>query len=195
MGSIKSIKINEEIAIPLSKTKIILLAIGALIFVIVGIWFLYDLSKFAGSSYRQRSSEFIQIIGIVAVIFFGICAIFAFRKLFDKKQGLVINDKGITDNSSAVSAGLIKWSDIIAIDAVKVHSQKFIMIEVSNPVEYIDRKKNRISKMAMRANYNRYGSPISISANSLKTDFNELKSLIDQQYENHTESKTLHIKE
>ena len=68
---------NKEIIIPLSKTKILLLFIVSMAFVIFGIWFLDDPEKFANNSYRPRSSEFIQIIGIVAVIFFGICGIFA----------------------------------------------------------------------------------------------------------------------
>ena len=51
------------------------------------------------------------------------------------------------------------------------------MIKVSNPEHYIDLKKNRIGKMAMRANYDKFGSPISISANSLKTNFADLKSV------------------
>ena len=183
---------NKEIIIPLSKTKILLLFIVAIAFVIFGIWFLNDPEKFANSSYRPRSSEFIQIIGIVAVIFFGICGIFAFKKLFDKKNGLVINDNGITDNSSGTSVGLIKWNDIIGIGIAQVHSQKFIMLEVSNPEYYIDLKKNKIGKMAMRANYDKFGSPISISANSLKTNFEELKTMIDNRFENYNAGITHH---
>ena len=37
--------------------------------------------------------------------------------------------------------------------------------------------------MAMKANYNKYGSPISITVNSLKTDFNEVRKIIEKQYE------------
>ncbi|TXE14915.1 hypothetical protein ES692_17615 [Psychroserpens burtonensis] len=183
---------NKEIIIPLSKTKILLLFIGAMAFVIFGIWFLNDPEKFANTSYRPRSSDFIQIVGIVAVIFFGICGMFAFKKLFDKKNGLVINDKGIIDNSSGTSVGLIKWSDIIGIGIAQVHSQKFIMLEVSNPEYYIGLKKNKIGKMAMRANYDKYGSPISISANSLKTNFTELQSMIEKKFENYNAEKTHH---
>ena len=174
---------NDEIIIPLSRNKILLIFLGCLMFVVFGIWFLNDPEKFANGSYRPRSSEFIQIVGIVSLAFFGICGIFAFKKLFDKKEGLIINKDGITDNSSGTSVGLIKWNDIIDIGIAQVHSQKFIMIKVSNPEHYIDLKKNRIGKMAMRANYDKFGSPISISANSLKTNFADLKALIEKYYE------------
>ncbi|GER57959.1 hypothetical protein ULMA_00670 [Patiriisocius marinus] len=173
---------NNEIKIPLSKNKILLIVLGSLMFVALGIWFLNDPEKLANSSYRPRSSVFIQIIGIVAVVFFGVCGLFAFKKLFDEKDGLIINQDGIIDNASGTSIGLVKWTDITGIGMEQVHSQKFIMIEVSNPQYYINLQKNRIGKMAMKANYNKYGTPISISANSLKTDFTALKKLIEKQY-------------
>lgn len=173
---------TNELKIPLSKNKILLFFLGSIIFVALGIWFLNDPEKLANSSYRPKSAEFIQIIGIVAVVFFGVCGLFTFKKLFDKKDGLIINQDGIIDNASGTSVGLVKWTDITGIEITQVHSQKFIMIEVSNPQYYINLQKNRIGKMAMKANYNKYGTPISISANSLKTDFTALKKLIEKQY-------------
>ncbi|GGG46962.1 hypothetical protein GCM10010976_17990 [Bizionia arctica] len=145
--------------------------------------------KFANGFRLPRSSEFMQILGIVGVAFFGICSIFAFKKLFDKKAGLIINKQGITDNSGGTSIGLVKWNDIIGIRMEQVHSQKFMMLEVSNPEYYIDLKKNRIGKMAMRANYDKFGSPISISANSLKINFAKLQALIEEQYKINNEIK------
>lgn len=183
---------NDEIKIPLSKNKISLLFLGALLFVIFGIWFLYNPETFADSIYRPRSSEFIQIVGIIAVVFFGICGIFAFKKLFDKKDGLIINKSGITDNSSGTSVGLIKWNDIVGIEIAKVHSQKFIMIEVSNPEYYISLKKSSIGKMTMKANYNQFGTPLSISANSLRINFAELRTIIEEQFDINNEEKTHH---
>ena len=183
---------NEEIIIPLSKTKIFLIFIGALAFVVFGIWFLNEPEQFANKAYRPRSAEFIQIIGIIAVGFFGICGLFALKKLFDNKDGLIINKNGITDNSSGTSVGLISWNDIIDIGVAQVHSQKFIMLKVANPEKYISLKKNRIGKMAMRANYDKFGSPISISANSLKTNFAELKLLIENQFDKYNAGKTHH---
>ena len=172
---------NEEIKIPLSKNKIVLLLLGALIFVFLGVWFTIDHDKFVTRIFRNPT--FIRIAGIVSIGFFGLCTAFIFKKIFDKKYGLIIDKNGITDNSNATSVGLIKWTNIIGFRVVQEFSQKFIMIDVSNPEYYIELKKNRIGKMAMKANYKKYGSPISITANSLKMDFTELNSLIEKQYE------------
>jgi len=174
---------NNEIKIPLSKNKIILLFLGAMMFVILGIWFTIDPEEFSNTVYRPRSAELVRIVGVVSTAFFGVCGVFIFKKLFDKKHGLIIDKNGIIDNSNGTSIGLIKWSDIVGIRIEQVHSQKFIMIDVSNPEYYIELKKSRIGKMAMKANFNRYGSPISITANSLKTNFSELKEIIYNEYE------------
>ena len=172
---------NEDIKIPLSKNKIILLLCGSLIFVALGIWFTVDPEKFITSVFRNP--DIIRIAGIISIAFFGICAFFIFKKLFDKKDGLMIDQNGITDNSNATSIGLVKWKDMTGIRVLEVVNQKFVMIDVVNPEHYIELKKSGIGKMAMKANYKKYGSPISITANSLKAEFNEVWEIIEKQYE------------
>lgn len=80
---------NSEIKIPLRKNKIFLLILGALAFVIFGIWFITGPERFASLLYRPRSVDFIKIAGIVGVAFLGICCFYIFQKLFDKKYGLM----------------------------------------------------------------------------------------------------------
>lgn len=172
---------NADIKIPFSKKKTTLLFFGSLIFVAFGTWFLVDPEKFINLIFRNPIT--IRIIGIFSIAFFGMCGVFIFKKLFSKKNGLIIGNIGITDNSKATSIGLVKWTDITGIRALKVVSQKFIMIDVSNPEHYIELKNNRIGKMAMKANYKKYGSPISITTNSLKLNFDEIKKTIEKQYE------------
>src|SRR5690606_33169976 len=106
---------NENIEIPLSKNKIILLSLGALIFVILGFWLAIDPENFKVSVFRYRSPELIRVVGFISIVFFGVCSFFIFKKVFDKKFGLIIDKNGITDNSNATSIGLVKWTDIIGI--------------------------------------------------------------------------------
>ena len=171
---------EDQIKIPFSKSKISLLFFGAIIFVLLGILFISKPEKFINIVYRNP--DIIRIVGVISLSFFGICAIFIFKKLFDKKSGLVIDQNGITVNSNATSVGLIKWSDITQIKEAKEFSQKFIIIEVSNPNEYIESQKNKFAQLAMKANYKKYGSPISITPNSLKIDFKKLKLLIEENF-------------
>lgn len=120
----------------------------------------------------------IRLIGIIAVLFFGFVLITLIRKvLFDKNLGIIINEKGIFDNSSFVAVGLIKWDDIISIKKRKVGKTSFLLIDVKNPENYI-RTSNKIKSNLLKANYRSYGTPISISSNFINCDFVELEKYI-----------------
>jgi hypothetical protein len=97
---------ESKIEVPLSKLKIGLLFTGAVIFVILGIQFAINPEDWLSS--RSKSPEFVRIMGMISIIFFGICGIFIGRKLFDRKIGLTIDENGITDNTNATSIGLIE---------------------------------------------------------------------------------------
>jgi hypothetical protein len=169
---------TEQIEIPLSKKKILLILFGAIAFVVIGVFFLINPSMFVTSA--ARNPTFIFIVGFASVLFFGLCTIVAFRKFFDKKVGLVINREGIMDNSSGVSAGLVVWSDIKEIKTYSVSGQKFLMFIVKNPQDYIDKEANPLKRKAIEMNFKIYGSPISIAANSLQTNFDNLHNLLTE---------------
>ncbi|MDN5202281.1 STM3941 family protein [Fulvivirgaceae bacterium BMA10] len=172
---------NSKIEIPLSKMKITLLLIGAIIFIVLGILFILNPQQFTTNLFR--SPEIIRIVGIASVSFFGLCLIFIVKKLFDNKIGLTIDHNGITDNTNATSVGLIEWEDITGIEKVQVASTKILMLQTDKPDKYINRGKSWISKRAMQANNNLYGSPLSIVSNSLKMKFEDLEELIRAEFE------------
>lgn len=167
---------DEQIEIPLSKKKMLLTLFGAIIFVGLGLWFLINPPKISNLIFGNPTLIF--IVGLASIIFFGLVAITIFRKFSDKKPGLIINRKGITDNSSGVSAGLIPWTDIKEIKISQVMSQKLLMFIVSNPQDYLDKVTNPLKRNAMKMNYKTYGSPISISSNALQTNFEDLQKLL-----------------
>ena len=177
---------NNKIEIPLSKKKIILLLLASIGFVVFGILFVYDPQIFV-SEYRVRfkifnNPEMIRIIGIVATLFFGMAGIYGIKKLFDKNVGLIVDSNGITDNSNASSIGIIEWSDISNIRTKQVMSTKFLLIDIVNPEKYIGKAKNGFQAKMMKANMNMYGTPLSITSNTLKYDFGELEKLIQTEY-------------
>jgi hypothetical protein len=153
-----------------------LLLLGSVAFVAVGILFTLNPETFITS--RLRSAEVVRIIGVVAVVFFGLCLVLIVRKLFDNKVGLTIDQHGITDNSSAISIGLIEWDDISDISTIQIASTKILQLKINKPEKYIERAKNAFIKRAMTANYKMYGSPLTISSVSLKIKFDELERII-----------------
>ncbi len=171
---------SEKIEIPLSKTKIILLLFGALLFVIAGVFFIVKPNIFLTSLFSNETV--IRIIGIVSVIFFGLCLIYIFKKLFDTKVGLIVDEQGITDNSNATSVGLIEWQDITGIETLQIVSTKMLMIHTNKPDKYINKAKGNLSKRALKTNYKSYGTPLSIVSTSLKIKFKDLESLILEEF-------------
>lgn len=167
---------DGQIEIPLSKKKMTLTLLGSIIFVGLGIWFLINPPKINNPIFGNPTVIFIA--GLASIIFFGLVAITIFRKLSDKKAGLIISRQGIIDNSSGVSAGLVLWTDIEEIKVSQVMSQKFLMFIVSNPQDYLDKVTNPLKRNAMKMNFKTYGSPISISSNALQTNFDDLYQLL-----------------
>nr|WP_320036788.1 STM3941 family protein [uncultured Bacteroides sp.] len=167
----------DKIEIQISKTKILFIIVGSLIFVIIGI--LFSLTPDMFITINHRNPEMIRIVGIAAILFFGATSVYGLRKLFDKSAGLIIDDYGITDNSNASSVGLIDWSDILEIKTEQVMSTRFLLIFVNNPDKYLERV-NGFKQKLMEGNMKMYGTPLSITSNTLRYDFNDLERLIKE---------------
>ncbi|WP_295675105.1 STM3941 family protein [uncultured Empedobacter sp.] len=170
----------ECVEIKLSRKKGILALLGAIVFIVLCCLFIIEPKRFINPIFRNE--QFIFFVGIVGVILFGVFAFFIFRKLFDNKFGLIISEEGIFDNSSATSVGLIQWKDIVSYKVTQVVSTKFIMIEVNNSQEYIDKCKSLFIKKSLEANNKLYGTPILIASNSLMLDFKDLEEVIKDSF-------------
>jgi hypothetical protein len=165
----------NRIEIPLSKLKISLMLMGAIVFVILGILFTISPETFISPIFRNPQK--IRLGGIVGVIFFGTVVIYGLRKLLDKTIGLLVDENGITDNTNASSVGLIVWSDITEIKTEQVMSTKFILIFTNNPDKYLDRF-GVFKRKLMQGNMKMYGTPLSITSNTLKFNFADLEKLL-----------------
>lgn len=169
----------SEIRIGLSKKKLFLALIGSVIFILLGI---HIINPEQFNSSRHRSIEFIRIAGFASVSFFGICFICILFKIFDKKPGLIINENGIIDNSHYGSVGLIDWSEIKGIRTRQIKSTKFLLIDISNPEEFI-KKSSWIIALLMKASLKMCGTPLSITSNSLNYNFDDLEKLVLKEWE------------
>jgi hypothetical protein len=173
--------IGQRIEIQLSKTKLLLLLLGSLTFVALGLWLV--IAPPTNHHYIRYSPTTILIVGYASIIFFGLCALIAVRKLADNRPGLIIDALGLSDNSSGVSGGQIPWTDILNISVIEIQKQKIIMLEVNNPQDYIGRQTNGFKRKLMKINLNKFGSPLSISSNALKISFADLHKLLVDNFE------------
>ena len=185
---------NDETIIELSKKKILVGILGSIAFVVVGVWLLTQDAEVIRSSDGFRlffnSPAVAYGLGVAAILMGGMLGIFLGRKIFNKDPGLILNSSGIVDNASAASAGFIPWSEVLGSEVFEMQNQKMLVVMVTDPEKYVARG-GAIKQKLNKANYNMVGSPITISASTLKTNFSELQSIFDryqQKYGNHESS-------
>lgn len=176
----------QTIEIPVSKRKLVLSLLGCVAFVVAGVFFICSPETFKGRAVT-RPPAMVITVGVLSVLFFGMCGYFVFKKLIVKAAGLIINEKGIADNSSGLSNYMILWNDIEEIGAMKMFRQNFVTIQVKNPQEYIDYEKRPAVRKNMEVNLRHAGTPFCISTNALDIKFKKLLVLLQQKLQ---ESRT-----
>jgi hypothetical protein len=163
---------DDRIVIPSSKVKLVLLTIGAFLFVGGGFW-LFDVAD----TPSRYAPLYVKGISVLTIGFFGLCGLYGLVKLFDASPGLVLDREGIIDNSSGVAAGRVAWREIRDIQILSISGQRFLAFVVHDPQKYLDRG-NILSRVLVKLNYKIYGTPIFISANSLKVNFEDLEQQV-----------------
>jgi hypothetical protein len=108
--------------------------------------------------------------------------------LLQKTPGLVLNEEGIYDNTSAFRFGLIPWSDISEIYGQSVQAsiaskQNFLTIGLVDPDKYISSEPNILKRKLLIANAKGYGSPVHISTNGLQVNHNELLEMVKEYFQ------------
>ena len=159
---------NKEIKIQNNKTKKIILMIPSLIFVLLGIWFVFFPTEIE-----------IKIIGFISISFGGFGIYMVSKNILSHKHPLKISQEGIYYNSYGMKTGLIKWENIEKIELRKVWNRKYIKVVVNNPDEYIKRQKNNRIQKLMESYFKSSGSPIHIYTNPLDISFDSLFNLIN----------------
>ena len=168
--------VTAQHVIPLSKTKLIFLTFAAVCLVAVGVWLYMNADQFP-----EKSPLFAKLVGVAGVIFSGAGAAYGFLKLFDSAPGLIVDSKGIFDNSSGISAGLIPWTDITGFKVGSIQRQRFLSIEVRNPDKYIQRASG-LKRLLVSLNARYFGGPIHISSTSLKISFDQLLRIVGEMH-------------
>jgi hypothetical protein len=164
---------SPQLDIPLSKGKNSLLILGALAFVACGVW-LWNIAD----TDKRHDPTYTKVVSVVCIGFFGWCALIGVTKLLDRKPGLSLGERGITDNSSGFSCGLIEWEDIEGVDVAQVKATRILLIYVADPKAYLS-KMNPIKRLMMKLTQRMHGTPFSISSNSLSCEFSTLVTSIE----------------
>ena len=130
--------LNEVVIYP-KKVKLLAIAVGAVLFVILGFYF--ALNRVAmGLSVRT-----IIITVYVGIPFFSVCLVYAIYRLLIPKPAVIISDEGIFDNASAIGAGMLKWEEIAEVLAYDFMGQRMLGIIPLNE-EVVFRRQSRFKR-------------------------------------------------
>ena len=167
---------EKDIVVQFSKTKI-LAQIGLVLFLI----FFFGLLLFTFTSESTARTTLFQVIAIPLITVLVLLFFSNIRRLFTNSPGIVINAKGITDNSSYHGVGFIPWNDISSLSVAQIRYNQYLVLGVVNPQKYISRG-NLLLRVQRLANNVFFNSPIFIISNSLEIDFSEMVDLIKHSY-------------
>jgi hypothetical protein len=166
-----------DVSIKLSRVKMVFVVVGSVLFVMIGT------ALFEQSGGKDAPfSLFMKLLSLNFIFLFGFCGVYAGGKLFDRKPGLILNSQGIFDNSSAASLGLIPWERVRGLRVVSLSGQKFLVVDLSDPKEFLARA-GLWNRWLAWMNWKFYGSPVQISAMTLACGFRTLHETVKQAWD------------
>ncbi len=172
--------IGQKIEVRSSRKKTLLYLIASALFVLGGFDFALHPGKFANSSYHPRSPQFIYAVGIITIVFSGLCVFVFVKRLFETRPRLVIDEDGIVYDPRHPIEGKVTWSEVEKISladiGIGLNTNKFLMISLKDNDRFIANEKSDIKRKMMEYNM-RYGGPIGLATDSLQIPPEELLSI------------------
>lgn len=161
----------DNIQIPFSKKKIIIYILLAGIFILISSFILIN----------KNITVYEKYVFILCLVMCSVIELALISRLFDKRPGLIINRKGIIDNSTFTSLGFINWKSIKAIYYSKSFNQKVIHIELINTEEIL---KNQIIfiQLLARLNKQKFKTGIDLSSKLLNCSLSDLNRVLQNEY-------------
>ena len=78
-------------------------------------------------------------VGVLGAVTFGAFGVLWAALGLRSGPGLLVDDHGFDDRSSAVAVGRVPWSDVVSVGAVEVAGVPTIVVRVHDPEAYVGR--------------------------------------------------------
>lgn len=165
---------------------------GLILFIILELFltvFFFQL----GLSLERNFGKMICAVLFLSSLVVAAFAIFALIYLIKEKfVGFFISGDGLNDISTGNDFGVIMWRDVLKVrvmNDLQSPKNKYIILKVRNPQEYIDRETLSAKKRSMILKLHYYGSPICFSNRGLDCSFEELEQSVKLYHENFLQRK------
>ena len=159
----------KEIRFKNSKSKMLVLLFGCIIFIAVAFFM------------TRESDSFERGVGFIGIVFFSLCGIKIFHGMFDSSDILIINMEGIEDFRTGI--GLIVWQDITSVSVMIVGTNKFLSLGLYEEDKYLKRI-NPLKRMIIGSNKNLGLNSVSPSFVGLTPDIEKAAEFIAAEFPN-----------
>ena len=159
-----------HVVVERSRVKMLLSTLGSALFVV------------ASLAIVAQGSAITLLVGAAGVITFTSFGLAWILLCLRAGPGLVVDDTGFDDQSSAVAVGRVMWSDVTSGSEWGAFGSSHVVVNVRNPEVYLARL-GWFARLAAAANRRLVGSPVTIASNGLKTNFENLNMLLHQAFE------------
>lgn len=166
---------SEEIVVPASKTKTLILVIIAAGFVALGFWLISLDPKTVEGQDRYNNSIVMYGLGYATVGFFGLLVVAGVWRLFSTKPGLVLNSEGVKIFAIGKDT-FVAWKDISGFSIHQVQRTELLVLNLNDPEKYIE-SLGKVRGALAQANLKLCGSPIAVSSGTVALSFGELREL------------------
>jgi hypothetical protein len=153
--------------------------------------FLFTLSVLmvAGSAWLAWAVRpFTTIIGLVGVLFFGLCGGWILARLFSNRVSLLLDRVGLIDNSSALPAGRIEWDQISRVGITTIEKQRFLGIDVKDRT-ILASSSSAFRRWVDETNLALVGFPVNVPSTTIDRPLEDLEAAI-LRYWKHPETRT-----
>ena len=158
----------DAVVVPASRAKLAAIFLGSVAFVLLGAWLVRD---------GWGDDPTTIVVGLASVAFFGFCGVTVAWRLARGTPALVIDQRGIFDNSSGLSVGLIRWDEIAQLKVYRFQDQVFLGVQPKD-LDSLLARQPAWKRAAIRANCRLGALPVNIPQVALPMPASELMQQI-----------------
>jgi len=165
----------ERLVIYPSRAKMLLVLLGAMVFVLLGLWI--------ASPKMSRVVPIwdVLIASYVGVPFFGVCGLYAAYRLVRRRPSVVIDATGITDTSNAFAVGRLSWAEIDHMALYQSYGQWMLGIVPRDLEGFLIRQPSE-RRSYIKLNLSLGYSPINIAQVAISMRLADLAELLRARY-------------
>ncbi|SDP02882.1 hypothetical protein SAMN04487905_101494 [Actinopolyspora xinjiangensis] len=165
---------NYRLAVYPNRTRMALVVLGALAFVLFGLFICYQAITAMGSA---PLAGFFLALSALAIVFFGGCLIYGVVRLARPKPVVVLDNEGLHDHASFTGVGFVGWGEISGAMADNDGVQRLLSVTLFDPREVLDRTTGWRGFL-VRVNARMMGTPVNISQNMVAMPISQLAAEI-----------------